>query len=529
LPDHDMFGKSPALSAVILVGLALICSLILAFHYVPLFDLPNHLARHYLESLQLAGRPLPPNYQIVYGIMPNQGADFVLPPLILLSSPLLACKVFLIASILLFWLGEAVYLRTHAEGCSTSWLAATALMVPWVLNSPFFWGFLNYYSGMGLSFLLIGLNDRLGSRPRLGLLTAIGHAGLLCLLFLWHLFPWAIYVVITCVDALVETLACNESRSNQGRFRPFYRSIMLLPSIGLFLIFLIGQTRSISPASSFAWGGMGRKLTYWLVSFRGYDARIDSLALLTWIASIVLGLDMARLKLNLGSRALWRLVAIVACFIVLPAELGIGSATEADLRVLPVLLLCAVALLVPVGVKRMRVFTSLLAACLLLRICSIAFAWGGISGRLSDESGVFAHLRRGDRVLPIIMVEGNVKEYPEQHLAAYAVFESHAYIPSLDIHYPTTLVIRERGCERRLLGVEGRAHLDPRDLIGCYDFVLVLNPLDRPLTAYQDFRVVARSGHAVLLAVPKESGKAQGNTVLSWEEGSRVSQTVARD
>ena len=53
--------------------------LILSQEFVPLYDLPNHMARHYLEALALAGEPLPPFYDIHYQVLPNLGATWCCP------------------------------------------------------------------------------------------------------------------------------------------------------------------------------------------------------------------------------------------------------------------------------------------------------------------------------------------------------------------------------------------------------------------------------------------------------------------
>ena len=93
-------GRAAMLAAVVAAGLVSAVILIWIPTFVPLFDLPNHTARHYLESRWLAGRDLGGYYGIHYRIMPNLGADLVVPPLMWLFPPLIACKFFLTGSLL---------------------------------------------------------------------------------------------------------------------------------------------------------------------------------------------------------------------------------------------------------------------------------------------------------------------------------------------------------------------------------------------------------------------------------------------
>src|SRR5262245_14945578 len=50
--------------------------------YLPLVDLPNHMARHYLEAVKLSGGDIGPYYDLELRLLPNLGADLILPFLI---------------------------------------------------------------------------------------------------------------------------------------------------------------------------------------------------------------------------------------------------------------------------------------------------------------------------------------------------------------------------------------------------------------------------------------------------------------
>src|ERR1700683_3947652 len=93
-----------AVGIVLLTWLAQAC-IIWTPTYPPLVDLPDHMARHYLEAQTLAGQPLPDGYAVVWGVLPNLGGDFLIPLLLLVMSPLTAAKGFLTLSVWLYWLG----------------------------------------------------------------------------------------------------------------------------------------------------------------------------------------------------------------------------------------------------------------------------------------------------------------------------------------------------------------------------------------------------------------------------------------
>ena len=59
---------------------------------------------------------------------------------------------------------------------------------------------------MGLAFVLLAHREAMRGRSRINLFETSAHSLAVGLLFLWHLFPWAIYVLLTSTDALVRSL-----------------------------------------------------------------------------------------------------------------------------------------------------------------------------------------------------------------------------------------------------------------------------------------------------------------------------------
>src|SRR5262249_1713462 len=103
--------------ALLLIGLAWVLQawVIWSSAYPPLIDLPNHMARHYLEAVKLTGGDIGPYYAIEYRLVPCLGADLILPWLIIGLGPYLACKLFLTGAVFLYWLGPAWFIAQQGN------------------------------------------------------------------------------------------------------------------------------------------------------------------------------------------------------------------------------------------------------------------------------------------------------------------------------------------------------------------------------------------------------------------------------
>src|SRR5262245_5730125 len=99
--------------ALVLLAWALQVYALWSRNYVPLVDLPNHMARHHLEYVKLSGGDLPPFYEVEYRVLPNLGGDLMVPLLMTVLEPATACKLFLTLSVLLYWLGPALFILQH--------------------------------------------------------------------------------------------------------------------------------------------------------------------------------------------------------------------------------------------------------------------------------------------------------------------------------------------------------------------------------------------------------------------------------
>lgn len=411
--------------ALAALGLGLPLLIIGSVVYPPQFDTPNHLARHYLESLALRGSPLPPGYTVEYRLLPNLGADFVLPPLMLCLEPLTACRLFLMLAVVLYWAGPALFVLQAGEYRLPARVAAL-LLLPFVLSSAFFWGFLNYYSGVGLAFLVVVHLRRLDRQGRLSVAGLLVQTGLAALLFFWHLAAVFIYGV------LAGTLALERGLAQRRAGRPLAdcaaQAAMLLapliPAGVLWSTYMIAKAAVPAPASE--WGGPLRKLLMPLTLFRGYDGTTDAIVIALWIAALAAFYGRPR---AIGGWPALAAGAFAVLYLALPFQWG--STSDADSRLLPPLLVCGLAWLGTMPLRRFWLGAVLLAVALLVRGGAVWSAWHRLDDRLQAAARSFDYLEENARVLPAILVPAHTKEDPENHFVCLAVIARHAYVPTL--------------------------------------------------------------------------------------------------
>lgn len=416
-------------AAVVLLGWYMQIVAIWSQEYPPLVDLPNHMARHYLEARQLAGQEVPAPYVIHYRILPNLGADLVLPLLMQVLPPLPACKLFLTLSVLLYWLGPALFIFQQAGRTPAAWIAAL-LLLPLSFSAAFFWGFLNFYSGFGLAFLALCHYLWLQEQPALRPIHLLLHALLVALLFLWHLSAWGIYGVLMGCRLLAELVQTAREKGLAACMRPLLTSVLpVLPSLALFALYLSNVSGGIDPGAGVNWGTWSLKLQKLGILFRAYNTRFDVAAIETWLAAGVMAFGGALLHHRRASWLLLAMAALLGLYLLIPFQLGTTSDT--DSRVLPALLVCLMAWLALLPAAHFRLALMFIALSLVIRQAGIQLAWNQMADRLEGHVRTLKRLPPGARVQPMVYVPAQSKDYPEQHFVAWAVIERGCFVPTL--------------------------------------------------------------------------------------------------
>jgi hypothetical protein len=162
---------------------------ILAHPYLPLVDLPNHVARLHVAASDLQHGPLAPYYDYVLTLTPNSAADLAWRVLGYPGSPARFAQA-LMAVYAVNLIAAAMVLGRVLHGRWTAWPAAAGMLA---YSAPFLWGFQNFV--FSLPFVLYGLALWIGTERRSDLLRVVIMLPFAILLYLMHFFGFAILAI----------------------------------------------------------------------------------------------------------------------------------------------------------------------------------------------------------------------------------------------------------------------------------------------------------------------------------------------
>jgi hypothetical protein len=446
--------------------------------YVPLLDLPNHMARHYLEYRSLTGQQLPPGYTLQYQVLPNLGADLTLPLLLCIMPPVTACKLFLTLAVFLFWLGPALFVMQEAGSGRTALLAAL-LLLPLGLCNPLFCGFLNYYLGIGLAFLALAHYSHLSRKESAGLFPWVLHTVLVTAVFFSHLAAWGIYLLVMACLLLGRT---GRRYGQTHRIGPCLRPVVVsalavVPTLGLLAYYLAHQN-AVDPHLGYRWRPWFGKAILPLTLLRCYEWQTDIASALLWLAAFGLMFRLGPWRLILRQGSVLAAVALFLAF--LAAPLSLGTTDSVDSRLLPALVVCGVASAAVLPLRWPRLALLVLAAAALLRVGAVAHHWAEVSGRLEMHAHTLAPIQPRSRVLPVVVLTDgktdDVKSYPEYHFIGWAVVSNDAFVPTL-FDIPGQQPLRVAGPRvREVWRGPGPVEIDEATILGRFEYVWVCNP-----------------------------------------------------
>lgn len=413
---------------VCLIATAIAIALVVLFlrHPLPpLFDWPSHMARHYLESLAITGRPLPQFYAVHYAIMPNLGGDMVVPWLVMLLGPGIASQVFLILSVGLVWSGAAALIVQYAGRTTSAYMAA--LVVSLLLLSPsLFLGLMNSYSGLGVGFWAAVAFIHT-ARTGITISRLVGVAGLVALTYLWHLTAFGIFAVLAgsyVLDRLI--------RSPRGQMPDTIKELLplSLTAIPAFAMMAwVGSSAGTRTLSGALEWHLGEKLRNFLELFQAYTTWLDGLIMIAWlviVACLFAAPVRARLRLDYAGIAA---LAFFALTFLLPTNIGLTYFIDKR-TILPGVICCA-ALLATLGPGRFhRIALMAFAVLMLFRIGYIDRAWTSQARGAQHLVRHFETQPRGARILVANTFYGWRRSH-EVHVPAWLVISAGAYVSNM--------------------------------------------------------------------------------------------------
>jgi hypothetical protein len=281
--------------------------------------------------------------------------------------------------------------------------------------------------------------------------------------------------------------------------RALLYALPVVPSMVLLALY-VENNRDLETATVINWGGVPRKLSVPLTVFRGYSTTADVAAFLLWAAAAVSIFGVTAIK---GVRRDWLslgLFAMIALYLVLPYQAQRTS--DADSRLLPAILICAVACLGKLPLRRLAPGAVLLAASLVVRDGSIIRAWDRLSDRLASHARAFPPIERGGRVLPAVLLPGTSKEFPEAHFLCWAVIQRGAFVPSLFAYKEQQPLKLTLSCPDPLeRGPQGYT-INERTAQQYFDYAWVYNPKGERLLIPSGWRRLYSANSLTLWQIP---------------------------
>lgn len=428
------------------------------FRTIPLYDLPNHIARqHILFGDGASGAAA--YYGVHWQLIPNlamEGVVFALHPLMSID---LAVRVFLAATVGQLFLGTVALNRALFGGSGRFALLAALF----AYNGPFLFGFVNLAFGIGMSLWVFALWLRWRHRR-----TAIPVvAALACGILLAHLFAFAVYALVVTAYATAE--AWRRWRARE-RFWTSARQVavslahLVLP-VAIYLALMPRELQD----TGFDYGGLAWKVAA-VTTMMGTGSTVFELLSLLALAA---GAVLVGRRIRLAPGMAWPLAILCLAFVLLPHRLG--EAYFVDYRMPSTIMLFLIAgadwRASSESVRRRAEAFAL--ALFTLRFGVLMAQWTAWQPVYDAYRAAFAALPQGAKLLPLRRdpeIFDPRETPPLGQIAAWAVTERGAFIPNLFADMAHQLLVYKPPYDRLRTQAPRPAKAD------AYDYVLLIRP-----------------------------------------------------
>jgi hypothetical protein len=487
----------------------------LAAHlYLPLVDLPNHIARLHIAATGGAG-PLAQYYSYTAALVPNEAIDMLWRGLGFPLDAVRFANLMMVVYAVNFVVATMVLARV-VHGRWTLWSAASGLLV---FNSSFFWGFQNFVWSLPFSLYALALWLRLeprGTALRVAVFVPIALA-----IYLMHFFVFAFLAVLV---AGREVQTWVEPR--QDLWRGLFRRVLLMVPFVLPVLWLALSLLDAPPAPSGNFTSYGSwDALFWRLFFLLIAPNAAGFSALNLLGMLGLGLIWA-VTAKLWSKSGPRLVlaqqmrgAVIALALAaICAPHWLNGVAMVDIRA-PALLgavLIAGSRWEGLGRRQAIALTTVFAALILARGIAFDRFAARYEADVADMFSATEALPAGARLLPLRGpgMEGDVRFF---HLQGLLVARREVFVPTLfqGVHalelrpewaayaHPALYAI----AIRRLLGPETfpDSPVFAQDWEHKFTYALLMDKMPPP----QDPRlqVVATQGRFTLFAIKPDAGR----------------------
>ncbi len=388
----------------------------------PLTDLLGHLGRFHVQ-LNLTRAPLlQKNWGFEWQLIGNLGTDLLIVPLA--ASFGLERAVWMIAMLLpplFLWGIVRVERAVHGRAGVMSLIAA-----PLAFAYPFQYGFVNFWlaSALALHGFAAWVNCRNAGYGAAA--TALRFIPIALLIWLAHLYGWAIFAVLVGAHEMAQRWSGNWRDWPNMVVEIFVRLLPILPPVILILLWRQSQGDVIT-TGFFRWS---KKWEFLVGVLRDQYEILDKASAYFILLAILLAATSRAFKVN---RGLWLATGIFLVLqIILPIQLQ-GSA-YADARLWPVTLI--IALLAFGGGNSLGKFKQVLASVALLvfviRLGVDVTAFQRYDRTYKQHLAALNHVPPGSRIAVIAVLNCPVewRQSRIDHLPALAMVRRDAFINS---------------------------------------------------------------------------------------------------
>jgi hypothetical protein len=464
------------------VTLALIVPLFF-FDFLPLYDLPNHIARqHVLFGEGAPGADV--YYAVRWRLIPNLALDGAVYLLHHIVSVETAVRLFVAATVAQLFLG-AVALNRALFGRRGRFALAAALFA---YNGPLLFGFVNVSFGLGMVLWVFALWLRWRDRLCLQLLFAF----LASMILVAHLFAFGVYGLVLgcCWAGEAARRLLIEKAPPRALLRSLAWLVHLAVPVALYVFAMPRQSHEISGAYS-DW----KYKLFWLHSIIGFtDPAFDLLLLV----AILLGALLIARRIAVAPAMVAPLAGLVIAYLALPHQLGEGYFVDYRMPSFAMLFLVgSIAWRDPGDPQRGRANLFILGI-LALRLTVQFSEWAAWQPIYAEYRAAFALLPQGAKLLPLRAppyIADFTAHPPLGHVATLAVSERGALIPNLFANTGHQLLVYKPPYTRLCKIATAPTAADAPD----YDYLLLLRPEQLDPKSLPLYEVLAR-GQSFILA-----------------------------
>jgi hypothetical protein len=467
--------------------------------YLPLTDLPNHLARQHILVEWATSPELQKYYYYKFSLVPNLALDLLVPLMSNVMPVDVAIRVFCTLALLSIFWGCRMLNRqlAGAEACAYRF-------VPFLCyGGPLQYGFLDFCFGIGLALVMLGMYLRLRDAPPYTLLAIFLPCGFV--LLLCHLAAFGLWAVSIGAFELVHPfgrLPKTEFREVALEIvrRELRAGLFLLPPFIVFLVF--------SPTT------IGSHLARWST----FHEKLEGIAAITMFASprlelFLLALAMAgfAVALIVGAVRVRResvaILAVMAAIYLLLPRVALGGG-YVDYRVPWAGSFFLLAGLTPgrSAARSDRAVGVWFGGLAVARIVLITTLWLNWDPVIAGVVTALRDLPRGARLMVVLGDPGSTtaaRSPSLEHVAAYAVAYRQAYWAGMFADIAGQILFFQPAYKHDW--TDSMLHDELRQLDPMYQYVLVLRPDFAHVSPKLNLHCVADGNDFQLFAVATDA------------------------